>query len=207
MSTEALQASGDTRFYLDVPNIFHPLPLLGGEEELAAMADELMPDAGDEMRRVWMDLSRTLVGALSQADTRYAGLCCERDSDTGVSPAALVVATPQLSFGDPRVAAAGIVQVVGSTPGADARVLNLPSGPSAVVAKERRLRLPNSAEAGGGERALPVREAQMYIPHKPWQRMVLISLSTPAIADWDVYARIFVRIGRSVRFGTGMPGA
>lgn len=85
----------------------------------------------------------------------------------------------------------------------------------------RRLRLPDPAQAetglaggaekaratGSGKQVLPVREAQMYIPHKPWQRAVLISLSTPAISDWDAYARIFIRIGMSVRFAAAEASA
>ncbi|MQA83076.1 MAG: hypothetical protein GEV03_00240 [Streptosporangiales bacterium] len=223
MTTETAPESGDTRFHVDVPNLFRPLPLAGDEaeldERLATVAGELMPDATDAWCRTWTDFGKTLVGALAQADTRYAGVCCVRDSDTGgVSPAALIVAVPQLSFDDPRVAAAGIAQVLGKQPGADARVLNLPCGPAAVVVRERRLRLPDPAAmgfraavaaggagetgpAGNGEQVLPVQEAKLCVPHKPWQRLVLIALSTPAIGDWEAYARIFVRIGMSLRFG------
>lgn len=216
MTTDIGQASNDTTFNIDVPDIFHPLPLDAGEEDLderlATMADELVPDARDEMRRIWIDFSRAILAAVAQQDARYAALCCERDGDS-ISPGGLVIGVPQLSIGDPEVAAAGIVQVLGGGSGSgtdDARVLHLPCGPAAAVVRERRLRLPDPAEmdlrtadgeqAGGGEQVLPVREAQIYIPYRPWQRAVLIALSTPAVDDWDSYARIFIRIARSVRF-------
>lgn len=179
---------------VDVPDFFHRLPLVADGEldgALAALADERIPHATDGARRSWMEFCAGVIRQLRTVDARYAGVCALADGDTGTSAAALLVATAPLNFTDARVAAAGIVQVRHGTRDREARLLELPCGPAAAVVSRDQL-------GAAGAEPVPVNQVQFYIPWSGRRRMVMLSMASPSLADWDGYSRLAVRIARSL---------
>lgn len=184
---------------LDVPDVFAPLPLVaddGLRSKLEVLADERVPNATSTARRGWIDYCAGAVRLAGSAETRYVGACLLGDEGTATSTAVLLVATSPLDFTDTRVAAAGITQTLHGSRAREARLLELPCGPAAAVAGQDRL------DVADGSPIPPtaVNSVQFYIPWSGRKRMLVVSLSSPSPADWDQYARLGVRIARSIRF-------
>ncbi len=198
-------------FTFDIPPNFHELPLAAApedrEEQLRAFVDEVQKSQGStEQRQAAVGMLADLMDQLADQDVVHASFATAAVEDHP-SAASLTVAVHSLDYGDPHVAVDGIaaIQAARDLEGREVQTLRLPCGPAASVVAEHRLPVPAEASPTGEDVAVEVGQFQVYVPVPGQRSMLVLTLDTPSLPDWEVYAHVMGGIVNSLSF-TQPPG-
>lgn len=193
-------------FTFDIPPNFHELPLTAEyddrQDQLRAFLEEARQEpVSAEQREGAVGLLADLMDQLAEQNIVHVSFATATIDDHP-SAASLTVAVHPLDYSAPHVAVDGIAaaQAAGDPDGREVQTLQLPAGPAASVVAEHRLTLPAEASPTGQELTVELGQFQVYVPVPGQRSMLVLTLDTPSLPDWEVYAHVMGGIVHSLAF-------
>lgn len=200
------------RFTFNIPPDFHEVPLTASPEDRGDRLRgfiEGLPGAEGEDERALADSAAALARVMDQLleqDVVHASFGVA-PIDGNPSAVSLTVAARPAESTDPGVAAEAIAWMLAEQEPDERHVqrLRLPCGPAAAVTERRRLPLPG--DSSDAERlALDLGQMQVHVP-APGGWLLVFTLHTPVLADWEVYAHLLGGVVNSLSLSEIASGA
>lgn len=204
MNTKAQgEAAAAPPFTFDLPPNFHELPLTAATEtraeRLRGLVEDMHGPLPAEESEAAASALATLLEELEDDNVVHASFGTATIDDRPTA-ASLTVACQPLDYPDARVAVEGIAATLASgSPRREVDTLDLPAGPAVSVTEERSLPLPGEAR-GHETTAVETAQLQVYVPVPGQPDVLVFTLATPFLADWEVYAHVFGGILNSLTF-------
>ncbi|MFC8664510.1 hypothetical protein [Streptomyces sp. NPDC057199] len=187
-----------------------PEPGSPAAEELRTAAAPFLEAAPNEMVRqqfiAHFASGQQLLGALHEAGTVHCSIGLHRDDvgEPGTSNGQPLLSFFTLSWRDTVVAPRGVTaaRAVTADEGyVNVEYLELPCGPATISETV------NTPSAGSGLPQKPLLQIHVHLPHPDCRRLVVLMLSTTAVARREEYRAILHQLAESVSFdnpiGTG----
>lgn len=182
----------------EVPEGFHDIPLLLPPElfepSLAELAEKIWPGGTEFQREVAAAVYRDMAQALEEDGTLHASIGLFETDEGGVSTANLLVRRDAVQLDAPDVAAASLHEMLSLEEHREVHEVDLACGPAVVSF--------HAAQMQGGlvEQPLVFAHIELYVPSPFGGDLLVVSLSTPSLAELPVYVGTMSRFGDTIRF-------
>ncbi|MEV5881753.1 hypothetical protein AB0L74_03310 [Streptomyces sp. NPDC052020] len=196
--TTAPRPAQEVLIEFESPEDFHEIPLMlppdAFEAALEELAAKIWPGGTDFQREVTAAVYRTMAEALEEDGTVHAAVGLFETEAGEVSIANLLVRVEDIEPDSPQVVAASLHEALSLEEHRDVHRVDLACGPATVSF--------HATEFGGGEVQNPIAFAhvELYVPSPFGGKLLVITLSTPSLAELPVYVGLMSRLGDTVRF-------
>lgn len=190
---------------LDVPPDFHQVPLERETEDRTASQLQVLSDMGlsDAGQREAVSLYLEALAVRLAKGNVVGTAFCAVHLDGRPSTATLTVALHPTHTGDRGVAVLGAAEAMRREGRyASVEITELGQHP-AVTAVAELPSVPVDAVSGGV--GATMREMSVLVPVPGHQQAAMVTLSTPCLEDWDIYAKLVLDICRSLHVQQANP--
>ncbi|MFD3925949.1 hypothetical protein [Streptomyces sp. NPDC058614] len=186
-----------------MPEIFHDLPIHESDDDeavrlLAELADKTLPGAPEEDRTRFAVMCALGVDDLLAVGADYAGICLTAVDGMPCSATLFV----SLVDGPDVEGVLGVVTAISSSlrrigTGEVSRI-ELPCGPAVSCVGTRESTLTGELTESGESLTFPTGYIRVYVP-LPNGTIVVMEMSTPTMAGWDIFSTMFGNTVSSIR--------
>ncbi|BET48414.1 hypothetical protein ACIQVF_34025 [Streptomyces tendae] len=186
-----------------MPEIFHDIPIQETDDDeavrlLGELVEKALPGAGQEAQTALAVTCALGVDDLLAAGAQYAGLCVTAVDDTPCTAtvyAALVDSPEASDVGDAVKSIAADLRKFGD---AEVSEIELPCGSAVSYIGSREDKLVAELTDSGEELTFPNWYIRVYVP-LPNGTSLMMEMSTPTMAGWDVFSTMFGNTVSSIR--------
>ncbi|MBC2900768.1 hypothetical protein [Streptomyces cupreus] len=186
-----------------MPEIFHDMPITVEDDDetvrlLEDLAANALPGAPDEDQTRFAVLCALGLDDLQTSGVEYAGICVTA-VDGDVCTATVMAALVDSPDGDRgmtpvKTIASGLRQ----TSTDEISELELPCGPAVSCIGTRNAKLTGELTESGESLTFPASFIRVYVP-LPNGTILVMELSTPTMAGWDIFSTMFGNVVSSIR--------
>jgi hypothetical protein len=187
-----------------MPEIFHDLPVLEKDDDeavrlLEELVEKVLPEAEDEDKARFGVVCALVAGDLQAVGAEYASICLT--SVDGAPCTATVVASlidsPETD-GGVRGAVKALLSSLRRTETGEVSEVELPCGWAVTCIGTRDSKLSGELTETGESMVFPTWYIRVFVP-LPNGTSVVLEMSTPTTAGWDVLSTMFGNTASSIR--------
>ncbi|SDP65403.1 hypothetical protein SAMN04487981_13135 [Streptomyces sp. cf386] len=196
--TTSLPATHEVLIEFESPEDFHEIPLMlppdAFEAALQELALRIWPGGTEFQREVAAVAYGAMAEALEEDGTVHAAVGLFETEAGEVSIANLLVRMDDMQLDEPDIVAASLQEMLSLEEHRDVHRVDLSCGPAIVSF--------HATELGGGQVQQPITFAhvELYVPSPFGENLLVITMSTPSLAELPVYVGLMSRLGDTVRF-------
>ncbi|MEU2964720.1 hypothetical protein ABZ687_07055 [Streptomyces ardesiacus] len=185
-----------------MPEAFHDIPIHETDDEAVRLLGELvekaLPGAGEEAQTALAVTCALGVDDLLAADARYAGLCVTAIDETPCTATVFAALVDSPDVAEVGGAVKAIAANLRETGDAEVSEIELPCGSAVSYIGSREDKLIGDLTDSGQELTFSTWYIQVYVP-LPNGTCLMMEMSTPTVAGWDVFSTMFGNTVSSIR--------